>query len=281
VSERLPASSPALAPGRSEADAAYFEANADRLAALCHRMAERFARGGRLLGVGGSPQARSDARHVAVEFVHPVIVGKRALPAIAVTSDGGSLAGQLDLAAEPGDVVMAFEDGQAREAVALARARGCLTIGFEPCGAEWQLEPADADPFARQEVSETAYHLLWELVHVFFEHRGLLEGREARQVHDSGASAFLYPFLAEAETDLDSVLADVRDSVTMKAEEIGALRVRTLVSCAARRRGCGRGWSAAGGCWPWATAGRPPTRWTPWPTCAPRRRRWPPGGRWT
>ena len=44
-------------------------------------MAERFARGGRLLALGRSPAARSDARHVAVEFVHPVIVGKRALPA--------------------------------------------------------------------------------------------------------------------------------------------------------------------------------------------------------
>ena len=33
----------------------------------------------RLLAVGASPQDWSDARHVAVEFVHPVIVGKRAL----------------------------------------------------------------------------------------------------------------------------------------------------------------------------------------------------------
>ena len=42
--------------------------------------------GGRLLAVGESPAARSDARHVAVEFVHPVIVGKRALPAVAFES---------------------------------------------------------------------------------------------------------------------------------------------------------------------------------------------------
>ena len=68
---------------RTEAGARYFEAEAERLARACHRMAERFAAGGRLLALGGSPQARSDARHVAVEFVHPVIVGKRALPASA------------------------------------------------------------------------------------------------------------------------------------------------------------------------------------------------------
>jgi D-sedoheptulose 7-phosphate isomerase len=65
-------------------------------------------------------------------------------------------------------------------------------------------------------------------VHVFFDHRGLLEGRDARPVHDSGGSSFLYPFLGEAETDLEAVLADVRASVLMKAEEIAALRAQTL-----------------------------------------------------
>ena len=35
---------------------------------------------------------------------------------------------------------------------------------------------------------------------MFFDHRGLLEGREARAVHDTGASSFLYPFLGERET---------------------------------------------------------------------------------
>ena len=74
----------ALLEERTEASARFFETEAERLARLCHLMAERFARGGRLIAFGSSPAARSDARHVAVEFVHPVIVGKRALPAIAV-----------------------------------------------------------------------------------------------------------------------------------------------------------------------------------------------------
>ena len=85
------------------------------------------------------------------------------------------------------------------------------------------------DPFVRQELTETLYHLLWELVHVFFEHRGLLEGRDARRVHDAGASSFLYPFLGEQETDLEAVIADVAASVTMKADEVGALREQTLL----------------------------------------------------
>ena len=62
----------------------FFGAEADRLARLCHLMAERFARGGRLVAFGSSPADASDVRHVAVEFVHPVIVGKRALPALGV-----------------------------------------------------------------------------------------------------------------------------------------------------------------------------------------------------
>ncbi len=72
---------------------------------------------------------------------------------------------------------------------------------------------------------------------MFFEHRGLLEGRSERRVHDTGASSFLYPFLGEQEHDLDAVIDDVRRSVLMKAEEIGELRAQTLaedVGAAAR-----------------------------------------------
>ncbi len=209
---------------RTRAIEEFFAQQASPLAGLCHRMAERFARGGRLLATGGSPQARSDARHVAVEFVHPVIVGKRALPALALTAEGGPLERQVDLAAEPDDMLMAFDAG----GVAIARERGCLTVAFQAVGAEYELVPPVDDPMAAQELAETAYHLLWELVHVFFEHRGLLEGREARTGHDTGASSFLYPFLAESESDLDAVLADVRASILLKAEEIATLRAQTL-----------------------------------------------------
>ena len=195
-------------------------------------MAERFARGGRLIAFGRSPAARSDARHVAVEFVHPVIVGKRALPAIAVAGEGGDLAAQVALLALPDDIAIAFgaeeDGGEAARALALTRARGCLTIAFSPAGGEYEFAPPTRDPHIRQELVETLYHLLWELVHVFFEHRGLLAGRDARPVHDAGASSFLYPFLGEQERELEPVVDDVRRSVMMKAHESGALRAQTL-----------------------------------------------------
>ena len=106
--------------------------------------------------------------------------------------------------------------------------------------------PPSERPHVRQELVETLYHVLWELVHVFFEHRGLLAGRDGRQRHDAGASSFLYPFLARAgDTNSSRSLEDVRRSVLMKAREIGELRAadadRERGRAAQRpRRRCGR-----------------------------------------
>lgn len=179
---------------RARAGLSFFEAEAERISRLCLELARRFTAGGRLLAVGGSPQAWSDAHHVAVEFVHPVIVGKRALPALAI----------------------------APEDVASVRREHDTVISFEPLvvGDE-RFEPPSDDPFVRQELCETLYHVLWELVHVFFDH---LAGSAA----GAGASAFLYPFLEQEEQSLDTVLADVRRSVLMKSEEATALRRQTL-----------------------------------------------------
>ena len=220
---------------RLEAGRRFFEDESDRLARVCHRMAERFARDGRLIACGCGPAARSDARHVAVEFVHPVIVGKRALPAVALTGAPDEVAANVATLAGPDDILIAFDGcGSVLErAFARAREHGALTIAFAPFGAEWEFVPDTDDAFVAQELVETAYHVLWELVHVFFDHRGLLEGRQARRTHDAGASSFLYPFLAEQEDNLDAVLADVRRSALMKSEEVGALRTQTLTDNAA------------------------------------------------
>ncbi len=175
----------------------YFSARAPRLATACAAMSRRFLAGGRLLVFGVGPEA-TDAQHVSVEFVHPVIVGKRALPAMAVA------AGAVELLAREDDMVISFEP---------------LTVR---AGEEWLLEPLDHDPFVRQELAETAYHCLWELVHVFFDHLG---GSSA----GAGASGFLYPFLGSPSGDLSAVVDDVRASVELKAAEIAELRERTLV----------------------------------------------------
>ncbi|MEA2370942.1 MAG: D-sedoheptulose 7-phosphate isomerase [Solirubrobacteraceae bacterium] len=206
-------SAPAVAAGER-----FFTVEAERIARLCHAMSDRFARGGRLIAVGCSPQARSDARHVAVEFVHPVIVGKRALPALAVTHEPQ----QLELLAEPDDMVMAFDDSCGW--MSSDSKPVYLSIGYGGSGAEWDFDPGCDDPFVAQELVETHYHLLWELVHVFFEHRG----RQGGAAQDGGAAAWLYPMLGERARDPEAVVRDVAASVLMKSEEISALRTQTI-----------------------------------------------------
>jgi D-sedoheptulose 7-phosphate isomerase len=193
---------------RTEANERFFEAEAARIAALSSELADRFRRGGRLLAVGASPQDWSDAHHVAVEFVHPVIVGKRALPALALPAE------RLPLLARKEDAVIAF-------GVKAAVPSGCLTIGFEPGATEWSFDPPAADPFVRQELAETLYHVLWETVHVFLEHAGT-------SASGAGGSSFLYPFLERQDTDTGALLEDVARSVRIKAAEVGELRVRTI-----------------------------------------------------
>jgi D-sedoheptulose 7-phosphate isomerase len=182
---------------RLEAGERFFEAEAGRIARLCRQMSERFAAGGRLFAVGGSRQAWSDAHHIAVEFVHPVIVGKRALPALAIQAT------ELELLRRQRDLVASFEP---------------FAVAADD---DWTFEPPTDDPFVGQELVETLYHVLWELVHVFFEHG-------AGSTAGAGASAFLYPFLEQADGAMDAVEQDVAQSVLMKAAEVGELRRQTM-----------------------------------------------------
>ena len=176
----------------------FFKEHADILSQACFAMAQRFHRGGRLM-VFGTGSSVSDAQHVAVEFVHPVIVGKRALPALALTNDAASILGfagreglqdifarQLQLLGTSDDIAMGLTCGGNDDAVAnglaMARDMGMLTIamhGGEPAAqgeVDYRFTVPSCDSYVIQEVQETAYHILWETVHIFFEHQGLLEG---------------------------------------------------------------------------------------------------------
>src|ERR1700738_4294552 len=99
----------------------FFSREAGRLAQACREMAERFLRGGRLLAFGRGPYA-TDAQHVSVEFVHPVIVGKRALPALDLSL---AFAPWLETLVQSDDMVMGFgpPEGDAEVWAALDVAR--------------------------------------------------------------------------------------------------------------------------------------------------------------
>jgi D-sedoheptulose 7-phosphate isomerase len=195
---------------------AFFRAEAPRLARACREMSRRFLAGGRLLALGRGAAA-TDAQHVSVEFVHPVIVGKRALPALDLGLDFES---RLPVIIQPEDMVMGFAFPEPVPAVErslqIARGRGALTFALAGESAEYPFVLPDADPFVCQEVFEVLYHVLWETVHVYFEHR--------EQGHDVGASSFLYPFLGKQEQQLESVVEEVQGSMLQKMEEINGLR---------------------------------------------------------
>lgn len=222
---------------RTETGRRFFTREAPKIAALCAAMAERFQRKGRLLALGMGPAA-TDAQHVSVEFVHPVIVGKRALPALALVNDGpsllvpdaltGLLERQLTLLTRPDDIVLAIDHGTSDDATAaladlVARAGklGALTVwmgaGKDHPPATHSFAVEAEDPFVVQETIEVCYHIVWELVHVFFEHGAVASG-------GSGASSFLYPFLSESAKDMTAVLTDVERSVLQKSEDVIALR---------------------------------------------------------
>ena len=155
-----------------------------------------------------------------------MIVGKRALPALALTAEGGPLPAQVALVAEPDDLLIAFErdDPETAEAAALAtrarlpRARASTRPASRSCARSWPRPPTTCSGSSCTCSSSTA---------------GCSRAARAETVHDSGASSFLYPFLGEQEHDLEAVVADVRASVLAKAAETAALREQTLAGNAA------------------------------------------------
>lgn len=205
----------------------------DDLASAALVMARKFHAGATLWVV--SPEWEPHAHHVAVEFVHPVIVGKRALPAVALI-DPDPVA-QARIATRPGDLIVAVagaDDARVRDLMRRAPAWGVTTvwIGFGPrpeAGSSDHVLWVDSDdpmvPATGRFV--LLYHLLWELTHVCFEHPNLLvepadctdevcitcsdEGRLGEVIAAPGD--FFSPALvrtAEGEEDVDvSVVGDV------------------------------------------------------------------------
>jgi D-sedoheptulose 7-phosphate isomerase len=188
----------AAAFGRRRAPGEALGRAADLITRACHDIAARFRDGGRLIVFGaGGPS--TDAQHVAVEFVHPVLVGKPALPAVSLTNDIGTVTGiaereglqeifayQLSIIATPVDIALGISSQSRSPAVArgleVARQMGLLTVELAgdgrdspgPHDVDHLLLAESDDPYVVKEIHVTIYHLLWELVHVFLAHPGSL-----------------------------------------------------------------------------------------------------------
>lgn len=206
------------------------------LAATALMLARRFAHGATMWCL--APAWQPHAQHVAVEFVHPVIVGKRALPAVALT--GPDLVDVTRLSVRPGDIVIAVADAaepEVRSVMCRAPAWGAATVwighGPPPPGgsAGHVLWLDDADP----RVPATGgfvllYHLLWELTHVCFEHPGLLDETECTDevcivCSDEGR---LGEVCAAADAG-PATVRTARGTETVDTALIGAVRAGDLV----------------------------------------------------
>src|SRR6185295_14589457 len=117
----------------------------DSLALAALSLARRFAAGATLWCI--APEWPEHARHVAVEFVHPVLVGKRALPAVSL--DAATPVVALRSLVRAGDVILAVSRGDAAPIIDVMRraeAWGATTIWIGV-----GQRPAD----------RTADHVLW------------------------------------------------------------------------------------------------------------------------
>jgi D-sedoheptulose 7-phosphate isomerase len=167
----------------------FFAEQADRVAGCCAAMAKAFDAGGRLfvMGNGGSS---CDAAHVAVEFMHPILEKRPALPAMALNTDTAILTAvgndqdfsvafvqQLRMLGRSGDMALGIstsgKSANVNRALQAAREIGMLTVGFS--GRDGGRMPEFCDHCFTvpsfsihriQETHETLLHVLWDLIHV-------------------------------------------------------------------------------------------------------------------
>jgi D-sedoheptulose 7-phosphate isomerase len=167
----------------------FFTAEAARIVACCQAMAAAFDAGGRLFAMGNGGSA-CDAQHAAVEFMHPIIEKRPALPALALANDTALLtavgndhdfslafAEQLRLLARPGDIVLGIstsgKSANVNRALGVARDLGLLTIGFTGRDGGRMAELCDhcftVPSFSIHRIQEThatLLHVVWDLIHV-------------------------------------------------------------------------------------------------------------------
>jgi D-sedoheptulose 7-phosphate isomerase len=167
----------------------FFAQQADRIAECCAALAKAFDAGGRLfvMGNGGSS---CDAAHVSVEFMHPIIEKRPALPALALTTDTAILTAvgndqdfsmafvqQLRMLAKKGDMALGIstsgKSANINRALAAAREIGMITVGFSgrdggrmPEVCDWCFTVGSFSIHRIQETHETLLHILWDLIHV-------------------------------------------------------------------------------------------------------------------
>jgi D-sedoheptulose 7-phosphate isomerase len=184
----------------------FFEINKDGILDAALALARAYDRGRKLLVCGNGGSA-TDAQHIAVEFMHPITVGRKALPAICLNNDMAMVTAvandvsfadvfvrQIIALGKEGDVLIAISTSGNSEnllhAFQTAQRMGLSTIGFagDEGGRMEEMKAAGLIDFCFtvptssihriQESHVTLYHIMWDLVHEFLQHKSLLEAAE-------------------------------------------------------------------------------------------------------
>ncbi len=201
---------------------------ADALVRAAERIAAGYRGGGRLL-VCGSGRAVADVRHVVVEFQHPVTVGRRALDArelVAGTSPG------------PSDVTLSIGyAGDAPLPAADIRITDRADRLPDP-GEDGPVVVRLPDEPGRTKVAAVlAYHVVWELTHLFLEGEREPGTSAPPDAGDPPAAASLYPMLYAATGGASSGGTAVRDAARRSARaKLDASRAVVDATLAANRR---------------------------------------------
>jgi D-sedoheptulose 7-phosphate isomerase len=167
----------------------FFAEQADRIVACSTVMARAFDQGARLyvMGNGGSS---CDAVHTSVEFMHPIIEKRPALPCLSLTTDMAVLTAigndqdfsmtfveQLRMLARTGDMALGISTSgkspNILRALRTARQMGMTTIGFAgrdggklPETCDWCFVVPSFSIPRIQETHQTLLHIVWDLIHI-------------------------------------------------------------------------------------------------------------------
>jgi D-sedoheptulose 7-phosphate isomerase len=160
---------------------------AERVLEVGRRMAASLKSGGKVLVFGNGGSA-ADAQHLAGELVGRYLVDRRALPAIALTTDPSILTAvandlgydavfrrQVEAHGRPGDVAIGIStSGRSRNVLAAlecARANRLVTVGLTGAGggplaavADHLIDVPSSDTPRIQEVHGLIVHLLCQIV---------------------------------------------------------------------------------------------------------------------
>ena len=181
----------------------FFADNGQAVVKVARAVAAVYQRGGRMLAMGNGGSS-CDAAHFAVEFLHPITVGRPALTATNLVDDVAMITAigndvgfnhifvrQIIALGRAEDGLVGFStsgnSANLLKAYAKAKEMGLITIGLAG-GDGGEMARSDnidhclvvaTDSIHRvQEVHVATYHILWDLVHTLLaDERGGLEAR--------------------------------------------------------------------------------------------------------